>query len=167
MTGQAPFDLFAFVGELVADAPWIEEIRIFGSRRHLTNVSYGSDIDLLVIPNKDGSFQDYLREAVDHPYIDAFLVVEGVATSVANQSRDERPLTPFHLTEKRACAASWETSVAQSSKSGQGSANAMPSHSFRTAQQANEAQRDWYSTGMHAETQPSGAGQLAREFSRP
>ncbi len=88
MPREKPLDLYTIVGNLVAAATWIEEIQIFGSRRYLSNVSYGSDIDLLVIPSpdKDVSPPDLLKEIYE-PYVDAFLVVQGLALSVENQGQ--------------------------------------------------------------------------------
>jgi nucleoside phosphorylase len=85
MPEERPFDLYEFVHRIV-EAGWIEGIHIFGSRRYLSNASYGSDIDLLVIPNKQVP-TDALRKAVDHRYVDAFLLDSGVAISAGNETR--------------------------------------------------------------------------------
>jgi nucleoside phosphorylase len=82
---QQPLDLYNAILGLV-QAEWIEEIRIFGSRRYLSNASYGSDIDLLVVPNREVSV-DKLREIVREPYIDAFLLDGPLALSAMNETR--------------------------------------------------------------------------------
>ena len=86
MPREKPLDLYAILTSLTATASWIEEIQIFGSRRYLSNVSYGSDIDLLFIPNKEVSVPELLN-VIDEPYLDAFLVVGGVAVSAENQGQ--------------------------------------------------------------------------------
>jgi predicted nucleotidyltransferase len=48
MTREQPFDLFTYIQDLVMVEMWISKIEIFGSRRYSNNISYGSDIDLLV-----------------------------------------------------------------------------------------------------------------------
>jgi predicted nucleotidyltransferase len=55
MIREKAFDLFSFVEELTKQQPWIERIQIFGSRRYVSNVSYGSDIDLLIHTNEETS----------------------------------------------------------------------------------------------------------------
>jgi hypothetical protein len=42
MSVQSPLDLYNVIVEL-GDADWIDEIRIFRSRRYLSNSSYGSN----------------------------------------------------------------------------------------------------------------------------
>jgi hypothetical protein len=64
MTGERPFDLFVFVETLVASEPWIEESQLFCFRRYTTNVSYGSDINLLVVPYRAVSIQDLRADRV-------------------------------------------------------------------------------------------------------
>ncbi|MGD0798482.1 MAG: hypothetical protein ABR910_12235 [Acidobacteriaceae bacterium] len=86
MTREQPFDLFVFIQNLAMVEAWIEKIQIFGSRRYLDNISYGSDIDLLVYSQVDTSI-DKLRSSVQDPYVNAFLVSGALATSVANGSQ--------------------------------------------------------------------------------
>jgi nucleoside phosphorylase/predicted nucleotidyltransferase len=85
MSEQQPLDLYAAILRL-GQTEWIEEIRIFGSRRYLSNASYGSDIDLLVVPNRQIP-TDKLRALIDEQYIDAFLVDGTLAISAANETR--------------------------------------------------------------------------------
>src|SRR5437762_5705144 len=87
MVREAPFDLFSFI-ESIASAIWLEEIYIFGSRRYLTNTSYASDIDLLLVPNKIVSTAE-VRGHIEEPYIDAFILAGGIAISVGNDTRIE------------------------------------------------------------------------------
>jgi hypothetical protein len=56
------------VQELTARTAWIEKIQILGSRRYVENVSYGSDIDLRVYSDGQGS-TEALRNAVHDPYL--------------------------------------------------------------------------------------------------
>ena len=86
MTREKAFDLYKFVEDLTGKQQWIERIQVFGSRRYLSNVSYGSDIDLLIYSAEETS-TERLRNAIHEPYVDAFLVFGGVATSVANRSQ--------------------------------------------------------------------------------
>jgi hypothetical protein len=51
MITDSPFDLYTWMQKL-SQADWVEEIYIFGSRRYPSNVSFGSDIDLLIVPNR-------------------------------------------------------------------------------------------------------------------
>jgi nucleoside phosphorylase/predicted nucleotidyltransferase len=82
---QQPLDLYNVILSL-GQTEWIEEIRIFGSRRYLSNASYGSDIDLLVVTNR--SIQtDKLRALIREQYIDAFLLDGTLAISAANETR--------------------------------------------------------------------------------
>jgi predicted nucleotidyltransferase len=85
MPNERPFDLYGFVHKLV-DATWIKEIYIFGSRRYLSNASYGSDIDLLIVAAQAVAISE-LRQLVYEPYIDAFLVDGSVAYSAGNETR--------------------------------------------------------------------------------
>ncbi len=77
-----PIDLFRYVSELSEQA-WIERIYIFGSRRYPSNASFGSDIDLLIIPNATTSI-DSLKVNNREPYVDAFLLTGNTATSCNN-----------------------------------------------------------------------------------
>jgi len=85
MSEQSPLDLYNVIVEL-GEADWIDEIRIFGSRRYLSNSSYGSDIDLLIVPNRQVPI-DKLREIVKEPYIDAFMLDGALAISAMNDTR--------------------------------------------------------------------------------
>ncbi|HET8892037.1 MAG TPA: hypothetical protein VFQ41_24280 [Candidatus Angelobacter sp.] len=85
MSEQSPLDLYSVILQLV-EAEWIDEIRIFGSRRYLSNASYGSDIDLLVVPNRQVQI-DKLRAIIREPYVDAFLLDGGLAISAMNDTR--------------------------------------------------------------------------------
>jgi predicted nucleotidyltransferase len=84
MSEHSPLDLYNVVVEL-GKADWIEEIRIFGSRRYLSNASYGSDIDLLIVPNRQVQI-DKLRTIVREPYIDAFMLDGELAISAMNET---------------------------------------------------------------------------------
>jgi nucleoside phosphorylase len=86
MSDKRPFDLYKAILALSAAAEWIDEIQIFGSRRYLSNSSYGSDIDLLVVPNRQVQI-DKLRDINHEDYIDAFLLDGEVAISSANETR--------------------------------------------------------------------------------
>lgn len=86
MTREQPLDIFTLVQDLTNAHTWINKIQIFGSRRYPENVSFGSDVDLLVYAQDNASVEE-LRTAIHHPYVDAFLVSAGVATSVANRSQ--------------------------------------------------------------------------------
>jgi hypothetical protein len=70
----------------LGETEWIDEIRIFGSRRYLSNASYGSDIDLLIVPNGQVPI-DKLRAIIREPYIDAFLLDGALAISAMNDAR--------------------------------------------------------------------------------
>ncbi|HET6840592.1 MAG TPA: hypothetical protein VFK06_02750 [Candidatus Angelobacter sp.] len=70
----------------LGETEWIDEIRIFGSRRYLSNASYGSDIDLLIVPNRQVQI-DKLRAIIRKPYIDAFMLDGGLAISAMNDTR--------------------------------------------------------------------------------
>ena|ERR1035441_6334670 len=85
MSDQQPLDLYNVILRL-GQTDWIEEIRIFGSRRYLSNASYGSDVDLLVIPNRQIQ-TDKLRALIREQYVDAFLLDGTLAISVANETR--------------------------------------------------------------------------------
>jgi nucleoside phosphorylase len=85
MSEQTPLDLYSAILKL-GETDWIDEIRIFGSRRYLSNASYGSDIDLLIVPNRQVSI-DKLRDIIREPYIDAFLVDGALAISAMNETR--------------------------------------------------------------------------------
>jgi nucleoside phosphorylase len=85
MSEQNPLDLFSAILKL-GSTDWIEEIRIFGSRRYLSNASYGSDIDLLIVPNRQVPI-DKLRDIIREPYIDAFLLDGAIAISAMNDTR--------------------------------------------------------------------------------
>jgi nucleoside phosphorylase/predicted nucleotidyltransferase len=85
MSEHSPLDLYNVVVEL-GKADWIEEIRIFGSRRYESNASYGSDIDLLIVPNRQVQI-DKLRTIVREPYIDAFMLDGELAISAMNETR--------------------------------------------------------------------------------
>ena len=85
MSEQSPLDLYNVIVE-IGEADWIDEIRIFGSRRYLSNSSYGSDIDLLIVPNRQVPI-DKLREIVKEPYIDAFMLDGALAVSAMNDTR--------------------------------------------------------------------------------
>jgi nucleoside phosphorylase len=82
---ESPFDLYAYIHAIVA-ASWPEEIYIFGSRRHISNTSYGSDIDLLLVPKGNVSTPE-VRRLIEEPYIDAFLLDGEIAISVGNDTR--------------------------------------------------------------------------------
>jgi nucleoside phosphorylase len=86
MSDTRPFDLFTFVQQMTTAAEWIEEISIFGSRRYSSNASYGSDIDLLIVPNRSVA-TDVLRKACEDPYVDPFLVDGELAISAVNETR--------------------------------------------------------------------------------
>ncbi|HEX5425222.1 MAG TPA: hypothetical protein VFW94_16865 [Candidatus Acidoferrales bacterium] len=85
MSEQTPLDLYNLILQL-GQTDWIEEIRIFGSRRYLGNASYGSDIDLLIVPNREIQI-DKLRAIIRHPYIDAFVLDDSLAISAMNDTR--------------------------------------------------------------------------------
>jgi hypothetical protein len=85
MPEQHALNLYSLIVEL-GQTEWIDEIRIFGSRRYLSNASYGSDIDLLIVPNSQVPI-DKVRDIVDEPYIDAFLLDGQVAVSAMNDIR--------------------------------------------------------------------------------
>ena len=85
MPDQHPLDLYSLIVGL-GQTEWIDEILIFGSRRYLSNASYGSDIDLLIVPNRQVSI-DRVRDIIDEPYVDAFLLDNGVAVSAMNDTR--------------------------------------------------------------------------------
>jgi nucleoside phosphorylase len=85
MSEQRPLDLYNLILQL-GETDWIDEIRIFGSRRYLSNASYGSDIDLLIVPNRQVQI-DRLRAIVREPYIDAFMLEGTLATSAMNETR--------------------------------------------------------------------------------
>lgn len=85
MSEQQPLDLYSVILRL-GQKEWIEEIRIFGSRRYLSNASYGSDIDLLIIPNRQIQ-TDKLRALILEQYIDAFLLDGNLAISAVNETR--------------------------------------------------------------------------------
>jgi predicted nucleotidyltransferase len=85
MSEQSPLDLYNVITEF-GKADWIEEIHIFGSRRYLSNASYGSDIDLLIVSNRQAPI-DKLSEIVKEPYIDAFMLDGALPISAMNDSR--------------------------------------------------------------------------------
>ena len=85
MSEQQPLDLYNLILHL-GQTDWIEEISIFGSRRYLSNASYGSDIDLLIAPNRQIQI-DKLRSLIFEQYIDAFLLDGTLAISAANETR--------------------------------------------------------------------------------
>jgi nucleoside phosphorylase len=85
MSDQRPLNLHSLILEL-GKTEWIDEIKIFGSRRYLSNASYGSDIDLLIVPNRQVKIDD-LRATIREPYIDAFLLDGAVAISAMNDTR--------------------------------------------------------------------------------
>jgi hypothetical protein len=85
MSEQTPLDLYSAILKL-GSTEWIDEIRIFGSRRYLSNASYGSDIDLLIVPNRQVPI-DRLRAIIHEPYIDAFLLDGALAISTMNETR--------------------------------------------------------------------------------
>ncbi len=85
MSEQQPLDLYSIVHRL-SEADWIAEIKSFGSRRYLSNASYGSDIDLLVVPGRHIQ-TDKLRALIQEQYIDAFLLDGTIAISTANETR--------------------------------------------------------------------------------
>ncbi len=85
MPDERQFDLYAFVHKLV-NARWINEVYLFGSRRYHSNASYGSDIDLLIIANRAVAIGE-LRQLIDEPYVDAFLLDGKVAISAGNETR--------------------------------------------------------------------------------
>ncbi len=82
-----PFDLYEFV-ERLRQEDWIESIHIFGSRRFIDNGSYGSDIDLLLVPTTGRQVPiSEVRSVVSaERYVDAFLLKGNVATSAANET---------------------------------------------------------------------------------
>lgn len=86
MSEQSPLDLYSVIFQLVEEVEWIDEIRIFGSRRYPSNASYGSDIDLLIVPNRQVQI-DKLRSIIRERYIDAFLLDGGLAISAMNDTR--------------------------------------------------------------------------------
>jgi nucleoside phosphorylase len=85
MSDQSPLDLYNVIVQL-GETEWIDEIRIFGSRRYLSNASYGSDIDLLIVPNRQVQI-DKLRTIIREPYVDAFLLDGALAISAMNDTR--------------------------------------------------------------------------------
>ena len=85
MSGQSPLDLYNVVLQL-GETDWIDEIRIFGSRRYPSNASYGSDIDLLIVPTHPVQL-DKLRTIVREAYIDAFMLDGDLAISAMNETR--------------------------------------------------------------------------------
>jgi nucleoside phosphorylase len=85
MSEQRPLDLYSLIVKL-GNTDWIDEIRIFGSRRYLSNASYGSDIDLLIVPNRPVQL-DKLRALITEPYIDAFILDGTLAISGMNDTR--------------------------------------------------------------------------------
>jgi len=85
MSEQHPLDLDRVIVQL-GEAEWIGEIRIFGSRRYLSNASYGSDIDLLIVPSREVQI-DKLRAVIREPYIDAFILDGALAISAMNDTR--------------------------------------------------------------------------------
>ncbi|MCU1300474.1 MAG: hypothetical protein JWQ87_758 [Candidatus Sulfotelmatobacter sp.] len=85
MSDLQPLDLYRFILQL-GETQWIEEIRIFGSRRYLSNASYGSDVDLLVVPSRPIQI-DKLRDLINQQYVDAFLLEGVLAISAANETR--------------------------------------------------------------------------------
>jgi predicted nucleotidyltransferase len=85
MKMEHPFDLYSWI-QKVSEAEWVKEIYIFGSRRYTSNVGFGSDIDLLIVPTKDVSIHA-LRSMNDERYIDAFLLMaNSTAVSTANET---------------------------------------------------------------------------------
>lgn len=82
MSEQQLLDLYSLILRL-GETEWIDESRIFGSRRYLSNASYGSDVDLLVVPSRQIQI-DKLRALIHEQYIDAFLVDRTLAISAAN-----------------------------------------------------------------------------------
>jgi len=85
MSDQHPLDLYSLILK-IGETEWIDEVRIFGSRRYLSNASYGSDIDLLIVPNRQIQI-DKLRAIIREPYVDAFLLDGQVAISAMNDTR--------------------------------------------------------------------------------
>jgi nucleoside phosphorylase len=85
MPEKQSLDLYDIVLGL-SKADWIEQVYIFGSRRYLSNASYGSDIDLLIVPNRAVQ-TDKLRALISEQYVDAFLLDGTVAISAANETR--------------------------------------------------------------------------------
>src|ERR1700730_11453610 len=85
MSDQHPLDVYSLIVQL-GETEWIDEIRMFASRRYLSNASYGSDIDLLIAPNRQVQI-DKLRAIVREPYIDAFLHDDSLALSAINDTR--------------------------------------------------------------------------------
>src|SRR5690348_8555839 len=85
MSEQRPLDLYNLILQL-GETDWIDEIRIFGSRRYPSNASYGSDIDLLIVPNRQVPI-DKLRAIVREPYVDAFMLDGALAISAMNETR--------------------------------------------------------------------------------
>jgi predicted nucleotidyltransferase len=67
MSEQTPLDFYSAILKL-GSTEWIDEIRIFGSRRYLSNASYGSDIDLLIVPNRQVPI-DKLRAIIHEPLL--------------------------------------------------------------------------------------------------
>jgi len=85
MGTERPFDLYSWIQRL-SETDWIQEIYIFGSRRYPSNTSFGSDIDLLIVPNRDVSLPA-LRSLIDERYVDAFLLMtNSTAVSTANET---------------------------------------------------------------------------------
>jgi nucleoside phosphorylase len=85
MKAQSPFDLYAWI-EKLSQSDWVQEIYIFGSRRYPSNTSFGSDIDLLIVPNRDVSIPA-LRSMNEEHYVDAFLLMaDSTAVSTANET---------------------------------------------------------------------------------
>ena len=85
MSEQQPLDLYNLVVDF-SQTDWIEEVRIFGSRRYLSNASYGSDIDLLVVPNRQVQL-DKLRGVIHEAYVDAFVLDGSLAISAMHETR--------------------------------------------------------------------------------
>lgn len=85
MTTEHPFDLYTWIQKL-SEADWAQEVHIFGSRRYPSNTSFGSDIDLLIVPNREVSVPA-ARSVIDERYVDAFLLVaNSTAVSTANET---------------------------------------------------------------------------------
>jgi nucleoside phosphorylase/predicted nucleotidyltransferase len=85
MSAENAFDLYTWVHRF-SQTDWVQEIYIFGSRRYPSNTSYGSDIDLLVVPNRDVSIPA-LRSMNDERYLDPFLLIaNSTAVSAANET---------------------------------------------------------------------------------
>src|SRR4051812_1524192 len=97
MNAEHPFDLYTWV-ERLCQAEWVHEVHIFGSRRYSSNSSFGSDIDLLIVPNREVSLHE-VRSVIDERYIDAF-VLKGNSTAVSTANETTIPVSHDKLQQE-------------------------------------------------------------------